>query len=200
MPRRPALPPDPDLLDDDANAAPDAGASSASSAYDRPSKSQRKRDSHALQDLGEALVELPAARIAAIEMPDSLREAVLAYLRTRSHEGRRRQMQLVGRLMRSADVEPIRTAVDAHARGLAVDSLALHRAERWRAELIASDDALTEWLAAHPDADAQQLRTLVRNARKESRSDGASVPAGVAPRKGRAFRDLFQFIREAERG
>jgi ribosome-associated protein len=81
-----------------------------------------------------------------------------------------------------------------------VDSLALHRAERWRAELIASDDALTEWMASHPDADAQQMRTLVRNARKESHAEGSSVPAGVAPRKGRAFRDLFQFIREAERG
>lgn len=194
MPRRPALPPDADPPDDVPPGSPGDGAAPFD---DRPSKSQRKRDSHALQDLGEALVALPMSRIAEIEMPESLREAVLAYLRTRSHEGRRRQMQFVGRLMRNADVGPIRAAVDAHARGQAVDALALHRAERWRAELIASDDALTGWLAAHPGADAQQLRTLVRNARKEAQAE-ASAPAGVAPRKGRAFRDLFQFIREAE--
>lgn len=164
---------------------------------DRPSKSQRKRDSHALQDLGEALVALPPSRLAALALPERLSDAVNAYLVTRSHEGRRRQMQFIGRLMRGLDVEPIRAAVLAHERGQAQDALALHEAERWRAELIAHDEAITEWLRQHPDADTQQLRTLVRNARKEALAE-AGAPAGVVPRKGRAFRELFQFIREAE--
>ncbi len=167
---------------------------------DRPSKSQRKRDSHALQDLGEALVALPPSRLAAVELPERLREAVQAFLVTRSHEGRRRQMQFIGRLMRGLDVEPIRLAVLAHERGQAQDALALHEAERWRAELIARDEAMTDWLRQHPAADAQQLRTLVRNARKESPVPGSTGPgsSGGQPRKGRAYRELFQFIREAE--
>ena len=150
-----------------------------------------------MQDLGEALVALPPSRLAAVELPDRLRDAVEAFLVTRSHEGRRRQMQFIGRLMRGLDVESIRQAVLAHERGQAQDALALHEAERWRAELIASDDALTEWLRDHPSADAQQLRTLVRNARKEAVAAAASAGSGL-PRKGRAFRELFQFIREAE--
>lgn len=202
MPRKPYHPPPPEAFDDDLDASTDDDARDGEDPVDdRPSKSQRKRDSHALQDLGEALVALPAARLAAVALPERLREAVAAFLVTRSHEGRRRQMQLIGRLMRSADVEPIRQAVEAHARGQAQDALALHEAERWRAELIAHDEALTDWLRAHPASDAQQLRTLVRNARKEAQAPAPGQAAGGAagiPRKGRAFRELFQFIREAE--
>jgi len=110
------------------------------------------------------------------------------YKRTKSHEGRRRQMQYVGKLMRRIDVEPLREAVASLQLGHAKDSLALHEAERWRAELIASDDALTGWLEQHPGADVQQLRSLIRAARK----DAAAAPE---QRSGRAFRDLFQYIK-----
>lgn len=160
-------------------------------AAERPSKTQRKKASHALQDLGEALVALPTDRIAALPLPDTLAEAVREYGRTRSHEGRRRQMQYIGRLMRGTDTEPIRQAVLDMQLGRAKDSLALHEAERWRAELLASDDALTGFLREHPEADAQQLRSLVRNARK----DAAAQPE---QRSGRAFRELFQFIKQAK--
>jgi len=169
---------------DDPDAAADDGFD------ERPSKTQRKKASHELQDLGEALVGLPADRIAALPLAESLRDAVAEYRRTRSHEGRRRQMQYIGKLMRGADTAPIRQAVLDLQLGRAKDSLALHEAERWRAELIAADDATTAFLLQHPASDAQQLRTLVRNARK----DAALVPE---KRSGRAFRELFQFIREA---
>jgi len=159
-------------------------------AADRPSKTQRKKASHELQDLGEALVALPEDRDAALPLPETLADAVREYRRTRSHEGRRRQMQYIGRLMRGTDTAPIRQAVLDMQLGRAKDSLALHQAERWRAELIASDDALTGFLREHPAADAQQLRTLVRNARK----DAAAMPE---QRSGRAFRELFQFIKQA---
>ena len=100
-------------------------------------------------------------------------------------------MQLIGKLMRSADVELARVALAERQLGRARDSLALHRAERWRAELIADDTATTRFADAHADCDLQQLRALVRNARK----DAAAAPE---KRSGRAYRELFQFIRERE--
>lgn len=157
--------------------------------FNRPSKTQRKKESHDLQDLGEALINLPDNRLDDLPMLDSLREAIREYKRTRSHEGRRRQMQYVGKLMRRNDPEPLREAVAAMKLGSAKDSLALHQAERWRLEMINTDDTLTRWMAEHPDSDLQQLRSLVRSARK----DAAAAPE---QRSGRAFRELFKFIRE----
>ena len=157
--------------------------------YSRPSKSQRKRDSHELQSMGETLVTMPKSRVDAIEMPDLLREALDAYRRTKSHEGRRRQMQYIGKLMRSADPQPIKDAIAAFELGHARNALALHEAERWRAELITSDDALTQWIADFPGTDIQALRALIRNARK----DAAAEPE---KRSGRGFRELFQFVKQ----
>ena len=99
-------------------------------------------------------------------------------------------MQYIGKLMRRTDPEPLREAVAAMDLGQAKDSLALHQAERWRAELVAGDEALTGWTEAHPHSDVQQLRSLVRAARKD---------AAVEPEKrsGRAYRELFKFIRAA---
>jgi len=158
-------------------------------ADERPSKTQRKKDSHELQDLGQALVELPPSRVKDLAIPETLRDAVHEYRRTRTHEGRRRQMQYIGKLMRGTDTEPIRQAVLDMQLGRAKDSLALHEAERWRAELVASDDSVTAFLQEHAQADAQQLRSLIRSARK----DAALQPE---QRSGRAFRDLFQFIKQ----
>ena len=157
-------------------------------ADERPSKTALKREAHDLQRLGEALAALGDERLASLAMPAELLEAIVQLKRTRSHEGRRRQLQYVGKLMRRADVEPLREAVAGAQLGPARDALALHQAERWREELARDDDALTRWLAAHPDADAQRLRSLVRNARKE-----AALPP--EQRHGRAWRELFRFVR-----
>jgi ribosome-associated protein len=172
-----ATPPSPD---DDTDATADFG---------RPSKTRRKKESHDLQDLGEALVAMPDARLAELEIDESLRDAIEQYKRTRSFEGQRRQMQYIGKLMRRTDPEPLREAVAAMQLGRAKDALALHEAERWRTELIAADEALTRWTAEHPGSDLQQLRSLVRAARK----DAAAAPE---QRSGRAYRDLFKFIRQ----
>ncbi|HEX7440635.1 MAG TPA: ribosome biogenesis factor YjgA [Caldimonas sp.] len=155
----------------------------------RPSKTRRKHDSHDLQALGEALIELPQDRLDALPLSETLRDAIDQCRHTRSHEGKRRQMQYIGKLMRRTDPEPIRQAVAEMQLGRARDSLALHKAERWRAELIAGDAATTRWIAAHPASDVQQLRRLVRSARKD---------ASLAPEKrsGRAYRELFQFIKQ----
>lgn len=162
----------------------------------RPSKSALKREAHDQQALGEALAALPEAALAAVPdtaLPPALRDALAELRRTRSHEGRRRQLQYVGKLMRQAEIEPLREAVAAAQLGRAHDALALHRAEHWRAELVADDAALTRWMADHPSTDLQRLRTLIRNARK----DGALPPE---QRHGRAWRELFQFIKPALAG
>jgi ribosome-associated protein len=156
---------------------------------ERPSKTRRKQASHDLQSLGEALLELPDDHVAALGLDEPLLDAIRSARRIKSHEARRRQMQLIGKLMRSADVEPARAAVLERQLGRARESLSLHQAERWRAELIADDEATTRFAAAHVGTDVQRLRALVRSARK----DAAAAPE---QRSGRAYRELFQFIRE----
>jgi ribosome-associated protein len=163
----------------------------ADTAYDggeRPSKTQLKQQAHELQTLGLALAALPDDRFAAIAMPERLREAIAEYRRTRSHEGRRRQMQYVGKCMRLADPAPLREAVAAYQLGSARDTLALHEVERWRDELIADDGALDRWALTHPDTDLQRLRSLLRAARRDAQ-------ATPRQRQARAYRELFQFIK-----
>jgi ribosome-associated protein len=165
------------------------GDAETAAAEARPSKTRLKQQSHDLQTLGIAIAELSDARLEAIEMPDALRDAIVMFRRTRTHEGRRRQMQYVGKLMRSADEAALREAVAAATLGSARDTLALHEAERWRAELIADDDALARWLQQHADTDTQHLRSLVRAARRDA--------AGLTPeaRQPKSLRELFQFIK-----
>jgi len=172
---------------DDPRSEPDDAAGAATA--ERPSKTRRKVASHELQSLGEALLELGDDHLATLGLDESLLDALGAARRVRSHEARRRQMQLIGKLMRSADVERARAAIDERRLGRARDSLALHQAERWRAELIADDEATTRFAREHAAADLQRLRALVRNARK----DAATAPE---QRSGRAYRELFKFIRE----
>ncbi len=174
----PAREPDPDY---DANA--------------RPSKSQRKRDSTAAQDLGAQLVKLSASRLASLSVPDSLREALLTYRHTRTHEGRRRQMQFIGKLMRTVDTAPLAEAVAESRLGSARQTLALHRAEKWREDLVDNDEAVARWIDEHPDCDAQHLRNLVRRARLERQARPVDGAAGELVRQGKAWRDLFRAIR-----
>ena len=155
----------------------------------RPSKSQLKRESHSLQDLGAELVELNDERLAALDIPEPLRDAIVEYRRTRSHEGKRRQMQFIGKLMRRSDDAELREAVAASKIGSARETLALHEAERWRAEFIAGDEAVERWVSAHPSTDVQHLRSLVRAARR----DAAKLPTEA--RQPKSYRELFQFIK-----
>ena len=154
----------------------------------RPSKTRLKQQSHDLQKLGLALAELPDERLAALNLPERLLDAIVQYRGTRSHEGRRRQLQYVGKLMREVDPEPLREAVAESKLGSARDTLLLHEAERWRDALLTDDEALTRWMQEHADCDAQHLRSLVRAARRE-----AALP--LEQRNPRSHRELFQFIR-----
>lgn len=159
--------------------------------YDRPSKSQLKREMHALQELGAALVALPKDALKRMPMPERLDEAVREARRITDHEGKRRQMQFVGRVMRSLlddETAALRTALDSYKGVNKAETAKLHWIERTREKLLADDAALTEFIRQHPNADPQEGRTLIRNARKEQQQ---SKPP-------RYFRELFQWIKNAD--
>lgn len=154
-----------------------------------PSKTQRKQQMEALQALGEELVELSSDRIKKIDIPEQLRDAVREAQRMPRHdEAKRRQMQYIGKLMRSVDVEPIRAAL-ALVRGVSAGETAkLHRLERWRNDLLADEQVMNEIAATHPSVDLQQLRSLRRAALKEQQL--AKPP--------RSYRAIFQLLKELE--
>ena len=152
------------------------------------SKTKRKKEMHELQALGVALVELPESQLAAMQIADELREAVLEAKRIKSHEGKRRQLQYVGRLMREVDPAPIRAQLDALTGHSAQEAARHRRLEALREKLLANDEALTSYVAEHAGADLQALRTLIRNARREQKE-------GRAPR---AYRELFRLLKSLE--
>lgn len=157
--------------------------------YERPSKSQRKREMTALQKIGEQLVNESADRIKRTPMPENLREAILECQRIRNHEGRRRQLQYIGKIMRSLDEEAIATinrTIESW-RGLSkADTLLMHALENQREKLLADERALTEFLHKYPQADIQQLRTLIRNAKKET----------AANKPPKAYREIYRLLKQ----
>ena len=158
-----------------------------------PSKTQLKAEADEKQALGEALLTLRADLMARLDLPDKLLDALKEARRITHFEGRRRQMQFIGKLMRPLDMTPIRAAIDEQANGSADLTLALHLAEQWRDRLLEDDDALSEWLTTYPSTDAQQLRALIRQARKDAKPE----KPGEAPRHGKSYREIFQMIKEA---
>lgn len=164
-----------------------------------PSRTELKKESTELQKLGEALLTLRSDLMTRLELPERLVTALDEAKKISNFEGRRRQMQYVGKLMRGLDEEDlqaIRDALEEQRSGSAQQTLALHAAEKWRDDLIASDDAVHDWLQAHPATDAQQLRALVRQARKDGGLTRDEVSRGEAPRRSRAYREIFQLVRE----
>lgn len=159
--------------------APEAPATSPA-----PSKSRRKKDMHALQDLGVLLVGLEPGRLKALDLPERLVDAIAQARSITKHEGRRRQMQFVGRLMREVDPEPIRAALERMQTLPRAERAQFAAAERWRDRLLAEELAVAEFIAAYPDVDPDALAELVREARGERAS-------GRPPHK---FRALFRFV------
>ncbi|GAA3994063.1 ribosome biogenesis factor YjgA [Comamonas faecalis] len=164
------------------------------------SKTDLKRESDALQRLGQDLLQLRADLLERLELPEKLLDALAQHKRITDFEGSRRQMQFIGKLMRKLDedqVDAIRAALAEQQSGSAEDTLVLHLSEQWRSRLLADDQALAQWMEQYPGTDSQQLRALIRQARKDAPPEGrASVSQGLAPRKSRAFRELFQMLRE----
>jgi ribosome-associated protein len=151
-----------------------------------PSKTKIKKQMHELRDLGKELTELAKDQLAQLDIPDNLRDAIREMKNINKFGAQRRQMQYIGKLMREVDTAPILAKMDAW-KGTSQQHIGyMHQLERWRDRLLESDSALTELLAAHPQADAQRLRTLIRNAQKE-------MEAGKPPKN---FREIFQVLRE----
>jgi ribosome-associated protein len=148
------------------------------------SKTRRKKQMHALQDVGAQLVALSAEELARIDMPDTLREAVEDARRFTRHEARRRQMQYIGRIMRDIDAEPIAEQLAALKAPSKRQTALFHVAERWRQELLADGEALERFVKEFPEADPQRIRAMVDEAREEKR--GSRAP--------RRFRELFHLL------
>lgn len=169
---------------------------------DTPSKTVLKAQSSELQALGEQLLELRADLLDGLHLPDRLLDALHELARLRNFEGRRRQSQYLGKLMRQLDdaqIEAIQAALQAQRQPSAQATMLLHAAEDWRERLLASDDAASAWIEQHPATDIQQLRALVRQARKDAPPAAEQRQAearGQAQRHGRAYRELYRLLHE----
>jgi len=151
------------------------------------SKTARKREAHAAQDLGEKLVELDDADLKRLPLPDTLHDAVRQAKRIKARGGRRRQLQYIGKLMRSVDMDAIATALDQVDPASPQAVRLQHDCERWRARLIEEGDpAVTEFVERYPEVDVQQLRQLLRQIDKERREE----------RPPRYQRELFRWLRD----
>lgn len=152
-----------------------------------PSKSSRKRDSTAMQDLGAELMELSDDQLTRLDLPEALLEAVRVGQSITAHGGRQRQRKYIGKLIRHLDAEPIKAGLIA----LKGESAALirlqHQSERWRDRMLADGDAVVnEFVGDYPVAERQKLRQWVRDAQRER-------DAGQPPRSARL---LFRYLRD----
>jgi ribosome-associated protein len=152
------------------------------------SKTQLKNQMNDLQKLGESLVELSPASLAKIPLDTELLDAVLLAQRIlRKKEGYRRQLQLIGKLMRHRDIVPIEQALLVSQVSHQKANQKFHKLEVLRDTLIAKgDNAIEELLGQHDELDRQKLRQLVRQAKKQQ--------AENKPPK--ASRELFKYLKE----
>lgn len=162
---------------------------------DEQSRTELKEASEKLQELGEELLTLRADLFAGLPLPEKLRDAILEAKRITNFEGKRRQKQFIGKLMHRLDaeaLEAVAAALRVQRSQSAQDTLRLHQAEKWRDALIAGDAELGSWLQEFPATDVQQLRALIRQARKDARD----AKPGESLRQGRAYRQIFVLVRE----
>ena len=164
-------------------------ALSSEAGEDRPSKSQLKREMHALQDLGEELLAMQPAKLRALPLPPQLLEAIELAKRINSREGLRRQRQYIGKLMRVIDPAPIRAALDVDGSRHRAEVAVMHAAERWRDRLLNDPALVSEFLERHPSPDgtpSDQLPALIDAARTEL----------ARGEPGRRYRELYRQLRD----
>lgn len=156
-----------------------------------PSKSELKRQMHARQDMAEILAGLSLDALKTIPLEESLRDAVRETHRIKSFGALRRHKQYLGKLMRNLEedqLDAIQARLDAIAGISKAETAKMHHLERMRDELIADDNALTKLIESTPDLDVQNLRTLIRNARKEKELN----------KPPKAYREIFQLLKTFE--
>jgi ribosome-associated protein len=150
------------------------------------SKSQLKREADALQEIGEQLLAMTPHELESVPLPDALYSAIEA-ARQMKKGALKRQRQYIGKVMRDVDPEPIIAALEARRTEALEQTRNFHRLEAWRDRLLEDgDSALNEFLEDFPGADRQQLRQLMRQAKKESEQ-------GKPPK---SARNLFRYLRE----
>ncbi len=154
------------------------------------SKTKLKQEADAVQDVGKKLVDLPKEKLNKLNLEESLMDAVLEAKRLTANGAIRRQMQYIGRLMRDTDVAPIVEQLAKWEGKNQEENARFHQMERWRTRLLESQDAVSEFLNLYPQADSQQLRTLIRNTQKEA----------SAQKPPKSSRELFKLIRELTEG
>ena len=154
----------------------------------RPSKTKQKEVMHELRDLGAELVELSVGQLKRINLPENIFDAVRECQKITAHGARRRQIQYLGKLMRSVDDEPIRAGLALLRGESSAETARLHRLERLRVRLLEDEAVLTEIAAQWPGVDLQHLRTLRRNALTEKENN--------TPPKN--FRANFQNLQELD--
>lgn len=154
---------------------------------ERPSKSQQKRESAALQDLAAELADLSRSELTGLSLPEPLFNAVCEASGMPPKGARKRMLKYIGGMLRKMDVEPVREKL-AKLRNQSVHSAREHhKIERWRDRLMSEDDqALTALLSEYPNADRQKLRQLIRNAKKEAETQ----------KPPKSSRQLFRILRE----
>ena len=151
------------------------------------SRSQIKREIHQLQELGELLTQLPAAKLDSLNLPDELRNAIADYQRFTSRGAMKRQLQYIGKVMRSVDPEPIKQGLDLLKSKDSQQIAQFHRLEKWRDRLISEGDAaLGKLVLEAPEIDRQHLRQMIRNAQKEAAQN-------KPPKNSRA---IFQYLKD----
>jgi ribosome-associated protein len=158
---------------------------------ERKSKSQVKREMHALEKLGEMLTKLPAQQIQNMDLPEELKGAILFAQSISKHGARKRQRKYIGALMRNVDPEPIRIALGQIEGEHEEETQNFQELESLRDDLIDNNTTVLEdFLHRFPRADRQRLNQLVRNARKEKE-------LGKPPK---SYRLLFTYLRELSQG
>jgi ribosome-associated protein len=170
---------------------------------DSLSKTDRKRESSERQDLGEALLTLRQDLLTRLIQDEHLNEQLIDALeeakKITNFEGKRRQLQFIGKLMRKLseeDIDALRACLEEQQSGSTKETHMLHLIEAWRDRLMTQDEALEELLHAHPTLDLQQLRALIRQARRDNKTQPSDLSKGLAPRQSKAYRELFQFLKE----
>jgi len=154
------------------------------------SKTQRKAEADAQQALGVRLCELPKSKLLQLNLPEALQEAVLESAKITANGAMRRHKQYLGKLMRDIDHKPIEEQLARWDGKHNEENARFHAMEAWRNRLLNDQNAVTEFFALYPQADIQQLRTLIRNTQKEL--------AGNKPPK--SSRELFKVIRALSEG
>ena len=162
---------------------------------ERPSKTRRKAESHERQDMGIALTKLTPSALAKLKLPEKLLDSITQLGNTRSHEGKRRQLQYIGKVMRGLDDEDllrIRVLLAQGAHAAQAETDLLHDTERWRERLLNEEEGSAAFAEAFPNADMQRIRSYLKLARV------ARIVEKPTAQATRAYRELFQAIRSLQ--